>query len=127
MTPAAIKKEQPPLARLKNLFLSHLFSNAPNASPFALSSPCMTCVIVDAETPAGIASAATATPSMSNFLKVNPFRSRAPLCLQTLACAPRCQRRAGFAIASRADDTPLLLERLQLAHALGCAHSESSH
>src|SRR3954464_8250083 len=31
----------------------------------------MTCVIVDAETPAGIASAATAAPSISNFLTVH--------------------------------------------------------
>jgi len=33
----------------------------------------MTCVIVDAETPAGIASAATAAPSKSNFFTSIPL------------------------------------------------------
>jgi hypothetical protein len=34
----------------------------------------MTCVIVAAEAPAGIASAATAAPSISNFFTVPAFR-----------------------------------------------------
>src|SRR5438874_5415272 len=48
----------------------------------------MTCVIVDAETPAGVVSAATTAPSMSNLLTVHlPFRSRSPLPTGSRMCA----------------------------------------
>jgi hypothetical protein len=55
----------------------------------------MTCVIVDAETPAGIASAATAAPSKSNFLTVHfPSAVDDPYACRLPHVAPRCQGRA---------------------------------
>jgi len=83
----------------------------------------MTRVIVDAETPAGIASAATAAPSKSNFLTIHSpsavgtlltgFRMCAPFVNDAgdLASPPRMKQKTATARAAALRTKPHLRER----------------